>query len=314
MSFIKPDKQIQLVDSYMIEAIQSSDTDINKYQEHLIGFEGKKIRASLVLWSSNKEYSSKSVIKMASAVEIIQSATLIHDDIIDRAKMRRGNLSMVSKWGMVPALLYGDYLMAKAFELIHSLNNCDINLMISETVSEICKGEILQNKQSFNFELSEKEYLKIIGMKTAGFFSCCCEIGALLGNENEKNIKLLKEIGRRIGMAYQIIDDCKDIVVPSKYSGKSHLRDLKDGKITLPVIYFLSACNKKEKHIFMKEISNVRNKKKYFEIIFAKYDIINKSLQKAGYFLNKALKDLETLPDFLFKKNFVEFINNLKVM
>jgi len=203
---------------------------------HLKKMQGKRLRPALVLLSSKAgERRSSKTIELAAAVELIHTATLIHDDVIDGAKVRRGLPALNLKFSKSAAILFGDYLYSRAFEMISALNIPEITRALLWATNTICRGEMRQLFRAFQ-TVSEKEYLKIIADKTASLFSACCETGAMLAGANARLIGNLRNYGHHLGMIFQITDDCLDLA-----------EDKQQGKMTLPLIYIKRHPGKSKK-------------------------------------------------------------------
>ena len=180
---------------------------------------------------------------LATALELIHTASLVHDDIIDASKKRRGVETANSKYGAQIAVLVGDYLFAKAFQLIAENNyNVQVQLILSNLVKNLCVGEILQDRSLFEVP-TLNEYYTRINLKTAVFLSSCCKLGAIVAEMEEHEVENLTAYGSGLGLAFQIIDDLLDFFGDEKITGKPHGGDLKSGVITLPVIHALEVSN-----------------------------------------------------------------------
>lgn len=216
------------------EIYKPIEKDFNKVEANIRGISsgwgdfnyGKGIRSALVLLSSKlgKRKAPKTV-QLASVVELVHFATLVHDDVIDEARSRRGRTSLNYKRGNKIAVLFGDYLFSKAFEIVSKIDNASITKCLLETVATLCAGEVMQLKKAFK-PIGKKEYLDIISSKTASLFSASCMTGALISSQSKNEIKALKSYGHNLGMMFQITDDCLDIEV-----------DRREGNATLPLIY-----------------------------------------------------------------------------
>lgn len=221
---------------------------------------GKRLRPALVLLAAKLGRAKKAeAIELAATVELIHTATLIHDDIIDNAKMRRNQPAVNQKFGRDAAILFGDYLYSKAFEIVTTLRSFPINLLLLQNASLICQGEMHQLSKAFKPKLGEKEYVEIISNKTASLFATCCEAGGLLGKISAPEAVALKNYGHNLGVSFQIIDDCLDVAGDAKKVGKSLKLDAKNGKITLPGI-FLNKFPKESKEDALRYATGVASK------------------------------------------------------
>ncbi len=201
---------------------------------------GKRLRPLLVLLSGGFEEGDRGALRRtAAAVELIHTASLLHDDVIDVAKERRGKPSLNALYGNCPAVLTGDYFFARAFELVALCENLDLIRIFTSAISTMCEGEIEQSRNAFNCAMSEQQYLRCAYGKTAVLLEACCEAGALLSRLHQDAVQQLKQYGRNLGMAFQITDDLLDIWGNPARTGKPAGSDLREGTITLPLIYIL---------------------------------------------------------------------------
>lgn len=206
-----------------LHTLLSRDADkyVAEIGNYILKKPGKRLRPALVLLSARLGSSIKpKVIDLAAAIELIHTATLIHDDIIDRAEKRRSQKSVNIKYGRDAAILFGDFLYSKAFELIASLNSVPIIMLLLKNAGTICRGEIEQLHKPQNSIMKINDYLKIIEEKTASLFATCCEAGAILSGSSGKNILALKQYGHNLGMGFQIIDDYLDMAGDEPRVGK----------------------------------------------------------------------------------------------
>lgn len=207
---------------------------------------GKFFRPTLVLLSAKLEGNGnlEKAISIGVSIELIHTATLIHDDIIDEATVRRNQKTVNSKWGNAMSVIAGDYLLSKAFNIVSRLNEPKILSTFSKTARMMCEGEIMQLANAYNFGVTEDEYLGIIKRKSAYLISDCCAVGGMLGRSTKERINRLAAYGLNLGLAFQIIDDCLDLVGDAGDLGKSIGQDMDKGKLTLPTIFLLKNANK----------------------------------------------------------------------
>ncbi len=266
---------------------------------YILKRKGKQIRPTLVLlfakmFSKDGKISQKAY-RAANLVELIHSASLIHDDIVDDSHIRRNFLTLNALWKNKISVLVGDFFLSKA--LLLSTENKDYDLLneVSLAVKEISEGELYQIQKSRSFKLSEKEYLELISKKTASLFACCCKVGSI--SSGEKNLDKIERFGNYLGIVFQIKDDLFDY--STKRIGKPTKLDLKNQKITLPLIYSIEKSNSKDR----KMIKSILKKKKYLvsdkkivnEFII-KYKGFEYAFEKMNEFKNNALKLLEDFP------------------
>lgn len=201
---------------------------------------GKRLRPILLLLcGSIMKEAGCTTVKAAAAAELIHTASLIHDDIIDEAVRRRGRASLNARWGSSLAVQAGDFLFARAFRLIALCDNSSLNLIFSRAISSMCEGEMEQVDNAFNLHLTERQYMRYIYRKTAVLIEACCGTGARLAGTGESSVEALRLYGLNLGMAFQIKDDVLDIAGEPYLTGKPLVSDLREGVITLPLIYIL---------------------------------------------------------------------------
>ena len=206
---------------------------------YLITAGGKRLRPALVLLAGRcgKSPSREALIDTATAVELIHTATLIHDDIIDQSQLRRQQPAFHHRWGTERAVLTGDYLYATAFTLLTQLRTPFVMRVMADVCQQLSRGELLEVEARFRLDLTEAEYLQIIRQKTASLISGCCQCGAYLGGCSPEAVERLAAFGVNYGLAFQIIDDCLDLTGDPRQLGKSIHADLDKGAVSLPIIY-----------------------------------------------------------------------------
>ena len=211
---------------------------------------GKRLRPALVLLAgaSGKSPNRRALLDTATAVELIHTATLIHDDIIDRAPLRRSQPSFHHRWGTERAVLMGDYLHATAFTLLARLGVPYVMETLADVCQQLCRGELREVEARYRLDLSEDEYLDIIRDKTASLIGGCCRSGAYLGGCRPDVIEHLTAFGAHFGLAFQIVDDCLDLTGDRDQLGKSILTDLDKGALSLPIIYLTQTLPSRQRN------------------------------------------------------------------
>lgn len=206
---------------------------------YLITAGGKRLRPGLVLLAGavGRAPNRRALIDTATAVELIHTATLIHDDIIDRSPLRRAQPTFHHRWGTERAVLMGDYLYATAFTLLAQMRSPYVMRVMADVCRQLCRGELREVEVRYRLDLTEEEYLQIIRDKTASLMGGCCQSGAYLGGCEPALIERLTDFGLNVGLAFQIIDDCLDLVGDAQRLGKAILSDLDKGALSLPMIY-----------------------------------------------------------------------------
>ena len=277
------------------QLLSSEDKFILKVNQYLLDNAGKRLRPSLLLLcaKTNSHWDEKA-IPIATALELIHTASLVHDDVLDEATLRRKRVTINARWGNEPAILTGDYLYFKAFSILSQLEVARISAIVSFAAEMMCEGEIIQTCKTFQLDLSEEEYLEIIRKKTACLIAASCEVGAVLSGSSPPIQESLAQYGLNFGMAFQIIDDCSDLISLSSKTGKSTYKDFVQGKMTLPLIYLARELSKengqKTRGLFQKNREEIIDLLKY-------YGVIEDSWRKAEEYLNRAKDHLEALGD-----------------
>jgi len=264
---------------------------IHKMTDYHVKSGGKRIRPLLTLASAKlcgyKDGSRD--INLAACIELIHNATLLHDDVIDNSKLRRGNKTANSVWGNQSSILVGDYLFSRCFEMMVEDGSQEILKLLSSTSSRIAQGEVLQLEHKGEIDLLEETYFNIINMKTAALFAAAGKVGACLGNKSKKEKDALESYGKNLGLAFQIADDALDYFSSKTIFGKEIGKDFYEGKTTLPLIIIFQRGNNDErsflKEIFKKKKRNEDDFSKTLALI-NKYKAVEASFKRAEYFVN----------------------------
>lgn len=231
------------VDQVIDEQLSSSAPLIPQLGRHLIQAGGKRLRPLLTL-ASNRLFGSKSpsVFLLAAAVEFIHTATLLHDDVVDNSKVRRGLETANEIWGNQSSVLVGDFLFAKSFQLMVETQSFDVLSTLSQASARIAEGEVLQLSLCHDFSITLDDLLSIISAKTAELFGSACKVGAIIADQDQGTTHALYQYGHNLGMAFQIVDDILDYGASSQVLGKTVGDDFREGKITLPAFLSFQSC------------------------------------------------------------------------
>lgn len=307
-------RDLDSVEDVLRACLATEDTLVYQVSRYLLGVSGKRLRPALVLLSSKiggKE--EEKVIYLATAIELIHAASLIHDDVIDKADLRREKATVNSRWGNEFSVLFGDYVYSKAFSLLARMESSEILSSLSRATSIMCEGEMIQIAERYNWDLSEEEYLSIIGKKTASLFSASCELGAVLGGADSENVHALSRYGSDFGIAFQIVDDCSDITGKERDLGKSLGSDLKGGKVTLPMISLLNLVPEGEKGKVKSLLQPDGGSASQAQIkeMMQKYKAIPYSLNRAREYIARAKEDLDLLGGSVLKEHFLHLADEL---
>ncbi|UCD84706.1 MAG: polyprenyl synthetase family protein [Deltaproteobacteria bacterium] len=293
--------ELQRVEETLRKNIESQVKIIPEVGDYVLKSGGKRFRPSLALVSARLcGYQGERHINLASAVEFIHTASLLHDDVIDEAELRRGKSSVNSIWGNKNSILIGDYLSSRASSLVAHDGDLRIVKIFSEFISRMAEGELLQHAKRKNINLHEDDYLSIIKKKTATLISVACQVGAILGQSSPEEESALTDFGLDLGMAFQLKDDCLDYTSEKEELGKGIGADLKEGKLTLPLLLVLKKCTAQEKKAIKKIVSaSVLTKKELTTVadLIDKYEGIDYTLDRANEYISKAKRHLDIFPD-----------------
>ena len=300
-------KKLEKVERLIQQKLKSDVNLIGIMSSHHLNSGGKRLRALLTLGSAKLTgYKDESRdINLAACVELIHSATLLHDDVIDESELRRGVKTTNSIWGNQSSILVGDYLLSRCFEMMVEDGDLEVLKLLSSTSSKIAQGEVLQLQHKGEADLLEETYIDIINLKTASLFSAATKTGACLSGSNDKEKKALESYGRNLGLAFQIADDALDYYAKEKLFGKEIGEDFFEGKVTLPLITIFQKGNEEEKsflnEIMKKEKRTEDDFSKTLALIY-KYKAVEATFKKAEYFVNVSFDALAIFPDTEDKK------------
>ena len=295
-----------------------SDVDlVQKMTAYHLDTGGKRLRALLTLGSAKLCGYSKGTrdINLAACVELIHSATLMHDDVIDNGSVRRGKKTLNKVWDNHSSVLVGDYLLSRCFEMMVDDGNLEVLKLLSSTSSKIAQGEVLQLQHQGEVDMLEETYLKIISAKTAELFAAATKVGAILSDMKTKEKVALEFYGRNLGLTFQIADDTLDYNSDLKLFGKKIGKDFYEGKITLPIILLFQKANNQEKEklkdIFLKTTRD-ESDLNYILSLIKRYDVIKACYQKAQHYINLASNSLSVFSDCE-EKNILENLTSFSL-
>lgn len=294
------ESELRIVEDRLKDLFKSHVSPIPLIGKHLIDGGGKRLRPLILILSTEiAGYKGDARLTLAGIIESIHTASLLHDDVIDGAEIRRGNFSAHSIWGNHVVILVGDFLYSNALRVAVMQKNQKIMEALSEATTRMTEGEILQLTKTGDPDITEEEYLDIISAKTAVLISAACRIGAVLGSLPEDMENSLARFGMKTGVAFQMADDILDYTADEGELGKCPGKDLKEGKITLPLIYLLKTAADTE----IEEVKGIikdgfeKDGLKRILELFAKYNVIEFSLKKAQDFIADAKTELGIFPD-----------------
>lgn len=289
---IKP--QMEALDRLIEKTLAHPEPAVQEMLKYAVRYSGKKLRPALIFiigdicGSINEDH-----VKLAAVVELIHLATLVHDDVVDSATVRRYAASINTRWNNTDAVLLGDIIFARAINLLASIRNHRALDLLTQCVSTICEGEIHQNSLSHHPEVTEEIYLGIIRAKTAALYGAGCELAALLSGVRDEVVDAFSDYGMSLGTAFQIIDDCLDISGEESVVGKSLGTDVTNGKMTLPLIHMLSHLEGPERRRVEDIIRNgTREDIAGIRALIVGHDSLNYALDRARRFVDDAVARL----------------------
>lgn len=294
---IAPD--LAKVDQRIRQQADFFDPGISGYIQYATDTGGKRIRPALVFLAARSSGAAKeSHLELAVIVELIHLASLIHDDVLDNAQIRRALPTMNAKWGTEISVLLGDCLFAHALKLCTRFEDSSICREIAEAANEVCTGEILQTQRRYDLKLTIPEYMRIINMKTAALFRVSAELSAVINGVSEADRQVYRLYGETLGVAYQIYDDCLDLFGTESGAGKTLGTDLKKGKLTLPMLHMLQQMDGKK----LEDVSEAllhgsdadRDRLRSYVVEMGG---LSYSIRKAQELLEKSYRMLQGLPD-----------------
>ncbi|MCE2400092.1 polyprenyl synthetase family protein [Candidatus Poribacteria bacterium] len=292
---------LSAIEAKLTENTASEYSFVDMAVQHVVEGGGKRLRPILVVLSAKAcGYEGADAHTLASVVELIHVASLVHDDVLDEAAIRRGRETLQTKWGNKVAVLVGDYLHARVLSMLVSRRADDPAMTIlADTTQAMCEGEVIHAYKSGDFDISEEEYLKIISFKTGKLIAASCTLGAHLGTNDEQQINAITTYGQQIGTAFQIVDDLLDFVEDPEKLGKNAFGDLREGKLTFPIIHTRKVCNADEKQTLEKVLNPNTDETEaitFVESLFQKYGVEPHCLKVAQGYADRAKAALAKIP------------------
>jgi octaprenyl-diphosphate synthase len=281
------------------EQVKAFDPEIAPYACYALTNQGKQLRPALVALSGGAAGGlNESLVDLAVIIEMVHLATLVHDDVMDVAVLRRSRPTLAANWGNEISVLVGDCLFAHAVMLAASFPTAEVCRAVAVATNKVCSGEILQTHQRGNFSFTRGEYLKALEMKTAELFALSCEWGGRLGGGNDELCGALREFGLAFGTAYQLYDDCLDVFGVESVAGKSLGTDLASGKLTLPVLIAMEKASAADEMAMRDAIGswNGQSLARVLELL-EKYDTRKLSWEVVQFYLERARGALCLLPE-----------------
>ena len=278
---------------------------ITEIGEYLREGGGKRLRPALLLMAAKlMDYRGVGAVRLGAVVEILHTATLVHDDIIDDARTRRGRPSANTQWGNSKCVLAGDWLYMQAFKIAVQQRNFRILDLLILLTQQMVEGELLQ-MEKLGRPITMEEHLDLIYRKTACLFSTCTELGGVLGEADERQLRALSAYGKNVGMAFQIVDDVLDLTASEEVLGKPVASDLREGKATMAVIHSFDHCTSAERQIIEKVLrERAMNGIRHTDVleILARYGSLEYATGQAGEYARNAVDVIRDFPDNEFKR------------
>ena len=292
-------ERLSEVDEFIRRQARAFDPGVEGYISYVCEISGKRIRPALAILAGGAcGKIGQGQIKIGTVIELVHLASLVHDDIIDGAELRRDMPTVSAKWGATLSVLLGDCLFARALEMAAGFEDNAISQRVATAAAAVCQGEILQTQRRFDLNLTRGEYFRMIEMKTGSLFATATELGARIAGADEQTQANLRNFGMKVGIAYQIYDDCLDLVGKEELAGKTLRTDLAKGKLTLPVLNLIASATKSQreklnKHLLLMEPIDVTTLAG-----IADYDgSIEQATETGKEILAQAIQHLDDLPE-----------------
>lgn len=292
-------KEMALVDQIITSRLQSDVVLINQMAGYIINSGGKRLRPQLVLWASHAcGYTGDRHIILAAIIEFIHTATLLHDDVVDASELRRGSETANSVWGNEAAVLVGDFLYSRSFEMMVDVDDMRVMRILSATTNRIAEGEVLQLMNIHDPKITEEDYVTVIQAKTARLFEASTQLGAVLARADKRIEQGLAAFGRHLGTAFQIADDVLDYSSDSASIGKEVGDDLAEGKPTLPLIFAMRDGGESQRRLIASAIEHGGREMmgEVMEVVKST-GALEGSMQRATLEADRAIAALAVLPD-----------------
>jgi octaprenyl-diphosphate synthase len=287
------------VHTRLARQVEEFDTSVGPYAEYALSGNGKHLRPALVALSANALGKlNDSHVTVAVIIEMVHLATLVHDDVMDEAEIRRGRPTLAANWGNEIAVLFGDCLFAQALKLAAGFPTPEVCRAVAMATNTVCSGEILQTQHRRDFQVSRSEYFRVLEMKTAELFALSCDLSAFLSGAPAGQRSALRQFGLAFGTAYQVYDDCLDLFGSETVAGKSLGTDLAKGKLTLPVLLLWERASAADRARLEKLVQNCQNGAlKEISLLLTKYETPAPSLKTIHQYLERARQSVRLLPE-----------------
>lgn len=290
---------LQTVGTRLMKQVTAFEPDLAPYAEYALNGNGKHLRPALVaLGAGALGKATENHVTVAVIIEMVHLATLVHDDVMDEAEIRRGRLTLAANWGNEIAVLFGDCLFAQALKLAASFPTPEICRAVAMATNTVCSGEILQTQHRRDFQFTRDKYFKVLEMKTAELFALSCELSAYLSGGDAATRNALRQFGLAFGTAYQVYDDCVDLFGSEMSAGKSLGTDLAKGKLTLPVLLAWERADATDRGALQALVDTWQNGAiGRMSQLLIKYDTLGSSLRVIEEYLKRSREILNALPN-----------------
>ena len=293
----------------------SSDVELaTEVSSYIVKSGGKRIRPTItILIARALNYRGKELINLATAIELLHTATLIHDDVVDQSEIRRGKTSIHKKWDNAHGVLVGDFVYSKAFQLMASLKNKQIIQTLADSTNRISEGEVMQLNFLESKSIKEEDYFEIIGRKTAELFKACAHTAALIAEAEENLVKTSCEFAYALGIVFQLTDDLLDYYGDELRTGKKIGKDFLEGKITLPLIKAYDLANTDDLRL-LKRAFETRDEGKLYDVIniISRSGAVKEVEKVTNEYSEKCLNLLDKFQDSIYKESLRAVVTNLK--
>ncbi|WP_455479670.1 polyprenyl synthetase family protein [Bartonella sp. B23] len=304
---------MECVNQLILSMAKSEVEMIPEISNHLISSGGKRLRPMITLSSARMfGYQDNGHIKLATAVEFMHTATLLHDDVIDESNLRRGKSTARMIWGNQASVLVGDFLLGQAFKMMVDVGSIEALSVLANAAAIIAEGEVMQLSAAKNIATSTSNYLKIIDAKTAALFSAAAEVGPIIAGYKEKERSALREYGSLLGLAFQLIDDALDYGGTAQHLGKNIGDDFREGKITMPVILAYTRSDSIEKAFWKQAFENGNNNDEAFahaQHLIKKYDSLTDTIEQARIYGKRATDALTSINESPARNALIETVD-----
>jgi octaprenyl-diphosphate synthase len=306
---------LEAVHDRLARQVNEFDAALTPYAEYALNGNGKHLRPALVALSANSlGGTNDSHVTVAVIIEMVHLATLVHDDVMDEAEIRRARPTLAANWGNEIAVLFGDCLFAQALKLAASFPTPEVCRSVAMATNTVCSGEILQTQQRRNFQFSRDDYFRVLEMKTAELFALSCDLAAFLSGATAEQRAALRRFGVAFGTAYQIWDDCVDLFGSEAVAGKSLGTDLTKGKLTLPVLLLWERASAPDRTRLETLVQDCRNGAlSEVGALLSKYETLVPSLKSVHQYLETARQALCELPESRGRKSLLGVTDYLAI-